>query len=228
MKIIFFLLFLSTSLFAAPTRQKQLASLDLPPPISLRKKELIVIDAGHGGKDTGAKSDKNGYVEKERTLKTARIVKNYLEECGYQVKMTRTDDKYIDLERRAEIANDLKATLFVSIHYNYCANPDADGVEIFYYKDEHNPFAGRILASKKLGEEVLKRILKHTGAHGRGVKKANFAVVRETKMPAILIEGGFLSNPEERAKILDEPYLCYMGWAIARGIDSYLQRTKKL
>lgn len=198
-----------------------------PPQLSLiptKKKELIVLDAGHGGKDTGTKSDKNNYLEKERTLKTAKIVKNYLEELGYTVSLTRSDDTFVPLTERAEIANELNASLFVSIHFNHCESPEVQGIEIFYYKDEKNPFSARLLASKKLGEEVLARITKHTGASSRGVKKANFAVVRETKMPAILIEGGFLSNSEERAKIKDDPYLCFLGWAIARGIDQYLQK----
>lgn len=227
---IFLAILLSVSMPAFAHRGHKTSSAKLaplPPPLSLKKKELIIVDAGHGGKDTGAKSDKNGYVEKERTLKTARIIKNYLEEFGYEVKLTRVDDTFIDLDRRAEIANELKASLFVSIHYNYCENQEADGVEIFYYKDENNPFSSRILSSKKLGEEVLNRIKKHTGAHARGVKKANFAVIRETKMPAILIEGGFLSNPAERAKIKEEPYLCFLGWGIARGIDHYLQHHQK-
>lgn len=186
-------------------------------------KTHIVIDAGHGGKDTGTHNVKNGYQEKERTLRTARIVKNYLEEMGYRVTLTRSEDAFIPLNRRAEIANDAKAALFVSLHYNHADSREAHGVEIFYYKDDKNPFAPRILASKQVGEEILSRIKKHTGAHARGVKKANFAVLRETAMPAILIEGGFLSNPGEREKIKDESYLCYLGWAIARGIETYFE-----
>lgn len=184
----------------------------------------IVLDAGHGGKDKGTYSEKNGYEEKERTLKTTKIVKSYLEDIGYKVTMTRTTDVFIPLEKRAEIANATDAILFVSIHYNHCENTEVDGIEVFYYKDEKNPFSSRLLASKNLAEQVLARIIKHTGASSRGVKKANFAVVRETKMPAILIEAGFLSNPSERQKIQQESYLCYMGWAIAKGIDSFVQK----
>lgn len=207
----------------APPPRLSIAPTPAAPTIP-KKKEVIVLDAGHGGKDTGTKSDKNHYVEKERTLKTTKIVKNYLEELGYIVKLTRSDDTFVSLTKRAEIANELNASLFVSIHFNHCESPEVQGIEVFYYKDEKNPFNARLLASKKLGEEVLGRITKHTGASSRGVKKANFAVVRETKMPAILIEGGFLSNSEERAKIKDDPYLCFLGWAIARGIDQYLQK----
>lgn len=207
-------------------------SIPLAPPLATpsskppKKEQIhIVLDAGHGGKDKGTFSEKNKYEEKERTLKTTKIVKSYLEDLGYQITMTRNSDVFISLPKRAEIANATAADLFVSIHYNHSENSDVDGVEIFYYKDEKNPFSPRILASKKLGELVLARILKHTGANTRGVKKANFAVVRETKMPAILIEAGFLSNAKERERIQEESYLCYMGWAIARGIDSYCENT---
>jgi N-acetylmuramoyl-L-alanine amidase len=210
-----------------PIIQRKHVEAHVKKPIQALTKAHIVLDAGHGGKDTGALSAKKGYEEKERTLLTARIVKNYLEELGYRVTLTRTDDAFVSLPKRAEIANNLKANLFVSLHYNYCENSEAHGIEIFYYKDEKNPFSPRILASKRLGEEVLARITKHTGAYARGVKKANFAVIRETTMPAILIEGGFLSNPDELHKIKEESYLCYLGWAIARGVESYLESTAK-
>lgn len=194
----------------------------LLPPIPITHDELIVIDAGHGGKDTGARSVKNGYEEKSLTLKTAQVVKTYLENLGYNVALTRTDDAFVELGKRAEMANELKADLFVSIHYNYSENSSAEGIEIFYFQDDKNPFSQRLVASKKLGEEMLRRIVKHTGASPRGVKRANFAVIRETKMPAILIEGGFLSNGHEREKIKEEHYRCYLAFSIARAIDHYL------
>lgn len=206
--------------------KKMVAATPIPKPTLVPKKphKHVVLDAGHGGKDKGTYSDKNHYEEKERTLRTTKIVKGYLEDLGYKVTMTRTTDVFIPLEKRAAIANATDATLFVSIHYNHCESTEVDGIEVFYYKDEKNPLSTRILSSKNLAERVLARIIKHTGASSRGVKKANFAVVRETKMPAILIEAGFLSNPQERDKIKQESYLCYMGWAIAKGIDSYLEK----
>lgn len=194
------------------------------PKVEKKLKKTIVIDAGHGGKDTGTLSEKLGYEEKKLTLTTSRMVRNYLEELGYETVMTREYDTYVPLTSRAELANSLKAHLFVSIHYNHCPSVEADGVEIFYYKDEKNPKADRLVQSKKLGEIVMSRIVKHTGAYGRGIKTANFAVIRETKMPAILIEAGFLSNPSEREKIKDPQYLRYLAWGIAKGIDSYFDK----
>lgn len=200
----------------------------VPPPVPVIKKhETIVIDAGHGGKDTGALSEKEHYEEKQLTLTTARMLRNYLEELGYETVMTREYDAFVPLCTRAELANSLKATLFVSVHYNFCPSPEVEGIEVFYYKDDKNPTAPRLVQSKKLCETVLSRIVKHTGAVARGVKTANFAVIRETKMPAILIECGFLSNKEEREKIKDPKYLRYLAWGIARGVDQYLESLRK-
>ncbi len=197
----------------------------IAPPIEMPKKkmEVIVIDAGHGGKDAGTESDKNKYQEKQLTLQTARLVQKYLDELGYQTVMTREEDIYVELTSRSQMANILKADLFVSVHYNFCDSQEVEGIEIFYYKDEKNTQLQRLKDSKRLGDTVLAKIVKHTGAQSRGVKTANFAVIRETKMPAILIEGGFLSNPKEREKLKDPNYRCYQAWAIARGIDAYLR-----
>jgi len=197
------------------------------PIVKKEKLETIVIDAGHGGKDTGALSEKNHYEEKQLTLVTARLIQKYLEEMGYETVLTRDGDNFIELSNRALLANSLKADLFVSIHYNFCETPDVEGIEVYYYKDQKNPSAQRLVASRHLGEEVLSRIVKHTGAQSRGIKTANFAVIRETTMPAILVEGGFLSHPGERERIKDHDYRCYLAWGIARGVDSYLEKNRK-
>lgn len=196
-------------------------------PVKVIKLEKVVIDAGHGGKDTGAHSEKNHYLEKQLTLQTARLVQQYLNEMGYQTFLTRDTDEFIELSSRAEFANSLKADLFVSVHYNYCSSPEVEGIEVYYHKGDKNSLTPRLSASKCLGQEVLARVIKHTGAQSRGVKTANFAVIRETQMPAILVECGFLSNPEEREKIKDTTYRCYLAWAIARGVDVYLTTNRK-
>jgi N-acetylmuramoyl-L-alanine amidase len=195
-------------------------------PAKNKKAPIIVLDPGHGGKDTGALSKKNAYEEKKLTLNTVNMIKNYLAQMGYEVILTRSKDAFVSLEDRAEIANKTKAFIFVSVHYNYCPNESAEGIEIFYYKDDKNPFTKRLIESRKLGETILSDIVKHACATSRGVKKANFAVIRETKMPAILIEGGFLSNPTERKKILDAHYQKYLAYGIASGIDHYIASIK--
>lgn len=198
-----------------------------PKTVTRKKIETIVIDAGHGGKDTGTQSEKNHYQEKNLTLLTVRLLQKYLEEMGYKTFLTRDADTFVELTSRAHLANSIKADLFVSVHYNYCQSPEVEGIEVFYYKGDKNPPSARQSASKSLGQEVLAKIVKHTGAQSRGMKTANFAVIRETKMPAILIEAGFLSNPQERDKIKDPEYRCYLAYAIARGVDGYLSSHRK-
>lgn len=197
-----------------------------PPPPPLKKCEMIVIDAGHGGKDGGSISKRDGYEEKKYTLETAVLISNCLNQLGYKTTMTRTQDTYVALDARAEMANSLKADLFVSIHYNYASNAEAKGVEVYYYKEEKTPSSSRVVSSKSLGNSVLKEIISHTGTPSRGLKQGNLAVIRETRMPAILVEGGFLSNPGERGRIRDPQYQRALAWGIARGIDQYLKTNR--
>ena len=191
-----------------------------------KKEELIVIDAGHGGKDCGSANKSSGYEEKSLTLETALKTKEFLEEMGYTVLLTRENDEYIPLKKRAEIANSKGADLFVSIHYNHCPSREAHGIEVFVYK-EKTPHSHRIQESHRLAEQVSTHVVKYTGLHSRGTKLGNLAVVRETKMPAILVEGGFLSNPTEREKIKDPRYRANLAWGIARGVDHYFFLKKK-
>lgn len=190
-------------------------------PVPPKKNELIVIDAGHGGKDAGSASKYEGYEEKSLTLATAYFLRDFLQELGYKTVMTRQGDVFVSLSKRAEMANQLNADLFVSVHYNHCPSREVHGIEVFYYK-ESPPHSQRILASQTLGREISTQIVKYTGMHTRGVKPGNLAVVRETKMPAILVEAGFLSNPQEREKVKDPQNQRALAWAIAKGIDHYL------
>lgn len=185
-----------------------------------KKNQLICIDSGHGGTDFGALSEAYGYEEKQLTLSTALLVKNYLQKLGYKVIMTRSQDVFVSLQDRADLANNKNAALFVSVHFNFCQNDSAQGVEVYYCKEQGD--CHRIACSKQLAEEVLSRIIKHTGAVSRGVRTANFLVIKRTSMPSILVEGGFLSNKEERQKIKDPRYLNFIAWGIARGVDHYL------
>lgn len=192
-----------------------------------RKLETIVVDAGHGGKDCGSISARDCYEEKELTLETAQMISTCLNQLGYKTVMTRSQDAFVPLSTRAEIANSLDADLFVSIHYNYSPNSEAKGVEVYYYKEEKTPPSSRIANSKTLGGIVLKKVVSQTGADSRGLKEANFAVIRETKMPAILVEAGFLSNPSERERVRDPKYQRQIARGIAQGVDQYLEASRK-
>lgn len=205
---------ISTCLPAAPVAKT------IPPWKASR--ELIVIDAGHGGEDMGTKSLSGPkYEEKSLTLSTSLFLKAYLQQMGFQVKMTRSNDRFIALDQRSLFANDNKCSLFISVHYNSAPSKEADGVEIYYYKSAEDK--KRSDQSRLLAEAVLKRMIGNTSAHSRGVKHGNFSVIRETKMPAILIEGGFMTNLEEMEKIKDPSYLKQLAWGIAQGIDDFMK-----
>ncbi|MFT5319361.1 MAG: N-acetylmuramoyl-L-alanine amidase, partial [Chlamydiales bacterium] len=163
------------------------------------------------------------YQEKHLTLATAMMVKDHLENLGYRVIMTRRRDVFIPLENRAKIANKPRNTLFVSIHYNAAANRKAEGVEVFFYQPNSSGDQERSKASKKLASAVLKDIIKSTHAPSRGIKSGNFHVIRNTNIPSILVEGGFLTNKNEMIKLKDPKYLNRIAWGVAKGIENYLE-----
>lgn len=193
-------------------------------PIIRKPIKLIVIDPGHGGEDFGTHSHlKPRYEEKFLNLSTARLLDDYLSKMGYQTVMTRNDDRFIPLISRANFANEQQSVLFVSVHFNSAPSRDAQGIEVYFY--EHDKNKTRIAKSKKLAEHVLKSVIHLTKAKSRGVKHGNFAVIRETVMPAILVEGGFLTNDEEMRRIKDPEYLKKLALGIAKGIDHYLNSS---
>ncbi len=196
---------------------------DAPKVVVPKRNEVIILDAGHGGRDPGSMSHREDYEEKSLTLSTVFLVQDHLKKLGYKTVLTRNHDIYVPLHTRAELANDLDANLFVSIHYNFSTSRDVEGVEVYVYKEEKTPNNPRILQSKQLAQTTLASVIERTGAKSRGVKQANFAVIRETQMPAILIEAGFLSNPHECERIHDPQYLRQLSWGIAKGIDKYLR-----
>lgn len=188
----------------------------------------IMIDAGHGGHDIGTQSiSKPRYQEKSLNLVTAKFVRDFLEQLGYQVIMTREEDKFISLDKRAQMANELKPTLFVSIHYNSAPIAEAQGIEVFFYqsKEDHNKKEkDRVAKSRRLAHSVLKNVVHETKAKSRGVKHGNYLVIRETAVPAILVEGGFVSNESELQNLKDPVYLKRLSWGIVRGIEEYLNK----
>lgn len=181
----------------------------------------VVLDVGHGGTDRGAKAS-NPYCEEKRiTLLTARLVKQYLEQLGYHVVMTRSTDNFISLPRRVEIAKQAQGNIFVSVHYNSSRSPEAKGIEVFFFDSKENKT--RANASKKLADSILNRLIRKTSANSRGVKKGNFYVIRENTMPAVLVEGGFISNPKERALLKSRDYQEKIAQGIADGVDQYFK-----
>lgn len=177
---------------------------------------LVILDAGHGGYDLGCRL--SSCNEKSLALSTTLMIKKCLTDMGYRVILTRSRDIFLSLKKRTTIANETKSKLFVSIHYNAAKNCEAKGIEVFYYKSKDK---WRSLASRKLAIRVLSKLVDRTGAKNRGVKTGNFHVIRETKMPAILVEGGFITHEEERNRLKDPAYRQKIARGIAEGIDSY-------
>lgn len=187
-------------------------------------KNAILIDAGHGGEDFGANSVGNPkYQEKALNLSTAEMLRRYLRQLGYPVAMTREKDVFLSLEKRATIANSNQSKIFVSVHFNSAPSKEAEGIEVYYYRKEED--AKRTKESKTLAESILNNVIKSTKAKSRGVKHGNFAVIRETTMPAVLVECGFLTSPKEMQKIKDANYLKTLAWGIAQGIEEYLSKN---
>jgi len=208
---------------SAYRREAKQSALVTPP--LLAKKAFIVLDPGHGGSDAGTQSiSKPRYQEKSLNLMTAHFVQNFLQEQGYHVIMTRNDDTFISLEKRAQWANEQQPDLFVSIHYNAAPSAEAQGIEVFYYSAKENK--SRTIQSKKLAQTILRNLVNQTHAKSRGVKVGNYAVIRETNMPAILVEGGFVTNEAEMQKLKDPLYLKQIAWGIVKGINEYLTNKK--
>lgn len=197
-----------------------------PAPIqrTFPRKSKIVIDAGHGGRDSGAQSLQAPKAqEKQLTLATALMLNSYLKSLGYQTILTRAEDYFIPLDLRSSFANSNNATLFVSVHYNAATNTQAEGIEVYYYKSDNNK--ERTDQSKSLADKVHTRVIASTNAKSRGVKHGNYSVIRETNMPAILVEGGFITNEKELKNIRNPEYQRKVAQGIAQGINDYLEST---
>ena len=192
-------------------------------------KRSIFLDPGHGGSDPGAIS--GGVREKDLTLSVYNKVSSKLASLGYTVLTSRNVDKDVDLVERAEQANKANADMLLSIHFNAGGRGIARGIETYYYqsqadrvpkinKENHNN-AERLERSRKLANKVQQNLLYQTGANDRGVKRASFTVLRETSIPSILVELGFIDNPEERNKIKTNEYQERLANGIVDGIVEY-------
>ena len=174
--------------------------------------KTVIIDAGHGGRDLGAA---DSYVyEKHINLDVARRLERTLKEAGFKTVMTRTTDEFIALSERSSRANRYRNAVFVSVHFNSAYRTSAVGIETFY----------RSSSSEKFAKYVQTELIKNMGSTDRGVKTGNFSVLRYTKHPAILVEGGFISNKTERSKMLDPQFRQVVADSIARGIIQFNRR----
>lgn len=232
---------------------------DVPrvPDIRIAKVSHILIDPGHGGKDPGALG-KSGAQEKEIVLDISKRLKRALVKRGFKVSMTRDRDEFITLQRRTEIAGELKVDLFVSVHANSSPAKSAQGLEVFslksltlserddeqrrsneemFFKNLHMhqqaPQVKNIVSdmmydykqfqSEPFSRQMANDVSRHAKVKNRGEKLAQFYVLRNTLVPAVLIETGFLSNPKEEKLLKSGWYRQKVAEAIARSIEDYAQ-----
>ena len=205
------------------------------------KLQTVVLDAGHGGFDKGARS---GYgTEKEYALDVARQLRPLLQAQGFKVILTRENDVFLPLELRARIANQTRDSIFVSIHFNATSNRDATGFEIFSLTPRGAPStaddalalsflnmqAGSAVDAQsfELSAADYHSMLGHIPEFDRGIKRARFAVLRLARIPAILVEGGFLSETNDSKSVANPAWRGKLAEAISVGIENYRNVTEK-
>lgn len=181
----------------------------------ISSEKIIVIDPGHGGKDSGTISVNNNY-EKDINLEIGKKLYKKLTSMGYKVILTRETDEFVDNNHRADIANENKAEIFISIHGNAMENNNSiNGTQVLYYPNREG-------ANSTLAQIILDEMVKDTGALDKGiVGRKDLIVLNQTKMPAIIIEYGFLSNEDEEKLLLTNSYQDKVVGSIAEGLKKY-------
>lgn len=173
----------------------------------------IIIDPGHGGTDPGAVGP-TGLQEKDVNWQIAVITAGELAKRGIKIMFTRNGDEQVSLDKRVQIANNIKADYFVSIHANSANNPKATGTETFAYAPG--------VEGDRLAHSVQKSLVQAINLADRGVKYDTLRVVRDTTMPAVLVEVAFINNPDEEKLLRNDAFLEKAGVSIGKGILAYL------
>ncbi|MDQ8796874.1 N-acetylmuramoyl-L-alanine amidase, partial [Streptococcus ruminantium] len=204
-------------------------TVDLP---SAPRSYTVYLDPGHGGRDSGASY--GGIHEKNLAMSVANKLKDSLVQRGINVLMTRTGDYDVDYRtERSSLVNKSNADLFISLHFNATGAgvTDTKGIETYWYKydpeyqpkinkEKHND-PTRLAESEILANKVQASLIKETGAVNRGVKRETFAVLRETAVPAILVELGFMDNPSELQVIKQDSYHTRLARALTEGVMAW-------
>jgi len=183
--------------------------------------KVIVIDAGHGGTDPGTIGIRGNY-EKDINLQISEKLKSKLEASGYKVVLTRDSDEYIDNLARAELANKKRGRVFISIHGNALADDNVTkGIQVLYYPNRSSTIGD--LNNNELAQIMINSLINGTGATDKGiVERENLIVLNQTKMPAIIIEYGFLSNEMEEKLLLTDEYQYKIVDSVIDGLEEYL------
>jgi N-acetylmuramoyl-L-alanine amidase len=170
----------------------------------------VVIDAGHGGIDRGG-IPSNIIPEKGVALDVARRLRAHLARAGLRTVMTRSTDTFVSLDRRVNVANSQRRAIFVSIHFNAARRVGANGVETFYGSAR----------AKRLARLIQRNAMRTTSGENRGIKRARFYVLRRSRIPAVLIECGFLTNPRDARRASSAEYRDRLARQIARAIMEF-------
>ena len=210
---------------------------EVPAPVNYGNyKNVVFLDPGHGGRDPGAVY--NGLREKDLNMSIYRKLRSELEKLGYTVLTSRDSDVYVDyVTERSEMVNKTDADVFISIHFNATGVPGANrsGVETYIYEPDEdikpriNKVAHddptRLSESKRLADNIHNSVVSVAGANDRGVHGSNYAVLRETVKPAVLIELGYMDSPEYK-KISDDKYQNKLVEGIVTGLRNFYKTTK--
>ena len=210
---------------------------EVPDPVNYGNyKNVVFLDPGHGGRDPGAVY--NGLREKDLNMSIYRKLRSELEKLGYTVLTSRDSDVYVDyVTERSEMVNKTDADVFISIHFNATGVPGANrsGVETYIYEPDDdikprinkvahdNPI--RLSESKRLADNIHNSVVSVAGANDRGVHGANYAVLRETVKPAVLVELGYMDSPEYK-KISDDKYQNKLVEGIVTGLRNFYKTAK--
>jgi N-acetylmuramoyl-L-alanine amidase len=201
---------------------------------------VVVLDPGHGGQDSGAMC--GGVLEKDLTLDVAQRVDRLLQANGLAAVMTRVGDTYVPLADRAAFANRVSDCIFVSIHFNEDNRPVSSGVETYYaahqitsgsFMSSWLPFLWRAPSgspnteSQSLAGFIQEALVVRTRALNRGTKPRQFFVIANVTAPAVLVEGGFLTNKEDISRLASEDYREEIAAAISDGILRYRSALKQ-
>jgi len=212
---------------------RSLTRIELPGP-QAAPFALVVIDPGHGGQDSG--TIKAGMMEKDLALDVAHRLERLLHERGVVTVLTRADDSYVSLPDRATIANNQPESVFVSIHFDDAGRSAATGVETYYATHPVSlpervaswlPFLRRTssdppnLESQSLAAAIQESLVAHTQSVSRGTRPQQFFVIANVRHPAVLVEGGFLTNKDDASKVANADYREQMAAGIAEGIVRY-------
>lgn len=182
---------------------------------SRRLNGKVVIDAGHGGRDPGAISVR-GFYEKTVNLKVAHKVAARLRSRGLKVIMTRDDDRFIELEERAAIANRNNADLFVSIHADSSFSRELKGFTLYIAPDASS--------QSNMSARAIQKRMSRLGYDNNGIRRNNFRVLMKTRMPAVLVEMGYISNHHEAGKIASDSFQNRISDAVASGICDVIEK----